>query len=151
MSADRREPPSQADAARDWAERRRKKKEARKGQSYGQLAKSGAAWSMFRQGGNELFGIPVSIVMARLLSPHRLRHRRRGLVLPAAGGEAHAVRVHVGAGPREGDAPRAHLVGVRGEPRDGCVSYLSLVAISPFVGAFFRSPEAGRRPAASRR
>ena len=50
MSTGHRERPSQADAAREWAERRRKKKD-KQGQSYGRLAKAGAARSILTNAG----------------------------------------------------------------------------------------------------
>ena len=51
--------------------RRKAKRSDRDGKkSYGRTAKVGAVWSMMRQGVNEGIGLPVSMVMARLLSPH---------------------------------------------------------------------------------
>jgi hypothetical protein len=41
----------------------------KQGKSYGRTAKRGALWSVVRQGGHELIAIPMSMIMARLLTP----------------------------------------------------------------------------------
>lgn len=43
---------------------------SKKGASYAKTARRGAKWSAIRQGGHELIAIPMSMIMARLLTPN---------------------------------------------------------------------------------
>jgi len=110
---------------------------------YGRTAKVGAVWSMMRQGGNELIGLPVSMIMARLLSPQdfgiaaastffvRLATRLSQLGLSAS-----LLRVK--------DLRPEHASSVYVVSQSmGLITFAALYSASPFVGQFFRSREAG--------
>jgi O-antigen/teichoic acid export membrane protein len=122
---------------------KKKRKQAKK-EYYGQKAKMGAIWSVIRQGGNELFHIPTSAILARLLSPtdFGIAAASSFFVTLAArltqfGFNASLVRVK--------DLRPEHTRSVFAvNLAIGLVSYLVLFAASPFIGQFFRSPDAGR-------
>lgn len=112
-------------------------------QFYGQTAKRGALWSLLRQGGNELISIPTSMVMARLLSPQDF-----GIAAAAAffimlakgltqfGFSAAIVRTKQ---LRPEHASSVFLINLL----LGAATYGVLVAATPLIGRFFRSPEVG--------
>lgn len=120
------------------AERQREMKK-----SYGRTAKKGAAWSVVRQGGHELIGIPFSMVMARLLSPNEFGVAVAGsfFVLLAArltqfGFPAAIVRIKE---VREEHTSSVFVVSMI----IGILSYTALALSAPAIGRFFQSPDAG--------
>lgn len=121
------------------AERKRAKKEY-----YGRTAKFGAIWSVVRQGGNELFAIPTSIIMARLLSPTDF-----GIAAASAFFVALAARLtQFGFNAslvRAKELRPEHTTSVFvANLTLGGLSYIILFAAAPLIGQFFHSPEAGR-------
>ena len=110
---------------------------------YGKTAKLGAVWSMLRQGGNELIGIPVSMIMARLLSPYEFGvSAAASLFIHLA---ARLTQFGFGAGlvrikeMRPDHASSVYVI----SQLIGIATFAVLYAIGPFMGVFFRSPEAG--------
>lgn len=112
--------------------------------SYGRTAKVGAVWSMMRQGGNELFGIPMSMIMARLLSP-----RDFGISAASSFFIALAARLtqfgFSAALVRIKDMRPEHTTSVYVVNQVmGLITFVVLYLTSPLVGRYFRSPEAGQ-------
>ncbi len=118
------------------------KKDGKK-KSYGKTARKGAAWSIVRQGGHELIAVPMSMVMARLLSPQEF-----GVAVAASffvllasrltqfGFSAALVRIK--------ELREEHLSSVLVTSLGiGAVSYTVLFTAAPFIGRFFNSPDAG--------
>jgi O-antigen/teichoic acid export membrane protein len=136
--------PTDASPTVDKAERLDKKDRKGRGkQYYGRTAKRGALWSMMRQGGNELIGIPSSMIMARLLSPHDFGVAAAAMFfiqlaarLTQFGFTAALVRVKK---LRPEHSSSVFMVNLT----MGIISYLTLAGASPFIGRFFHSPEAG--------
>lgn len=111
--------------------------------SYGQTAKKGAAWSIVRQGGHEIMGVPLSMIMARLLSPTEfgVAVAASFFVLLAArltqfGFAAALVRMKT---VREEHTSSVFVVSMA----TGIVSYLILALSAPAIGRFFQSPDSG--------
>jgi PST family polysaccharide transporter len=111
--------------------------------SYGRTAKVGAVWSMLRQGGNELIGVPTSMIMARLLSPQDFGIAAASsffIVLAARltqfGFSAALIRLKQ---MRPEHASSVYVV----NQTMGVITFVVLYAFAPLVGQFFRSPEAG--------
>lgn len=118
-------------------------KRAKKQKSYAGAARSGAAWSIVRQGGHELIAVPMSMVMARLLSPQEF-----GVAVAASffvllsarltqlGFNAALVRIK--------ELREEHVSSVLvANLAVGAVSYGVLFAAAPSIGRFFDSPDAG--------
>lgn len=111
---------------------------------YGKTAKVGAVWSMLRQGGNELFGIPMSMIMARLLTPRDfgISAASSFFILLAARltqfGFGTALVRHKNLRPEH--ATSVYVV----NQVMGIVTFAILYFASPLVGSYFRSPEAGQ-------
>jgi O-antigen/teichoic acid export membrane protein len=118
-------------------------KSGKKHKSYGRTAKRGALWSVIRQGGHEVMAIPMSMIMARLLTP-----REFGVTIAASffvllaarltqfGFGAAVVRVKE---LREEHASSVFVVNMV----SGLTMYLTLFVAAPFIGRFFNSPESG--------
>lgn len=112
-------------------------------ETYGKVAKKGAAWSAIRQGGHELMAVPFSMVMARLLTPKEF-----GVAVAASffvllsarlmqfGFGAALVRVKE---VREEHTSSVFLVSLG----TGLVSYGVLFLCAPAIGRFFQSPQSG--------
>jgi PST family polysaccharide transporter len=119
------------------------KKAGKKQKSYSGTARSGAAWSIVRQGGHELIAVPMSMVMARLLSPQEfgVAVAASFFVLLAArltqlGFNAALVRIK--------DLREEHVSSVLvANLAVGAVSYAALFAAAPAIGRFFGSADAG--------
>jgi teichuronic acid exporter len=115
----------------------------KKKKSYGQAAKKGAAWSVVRQGGHELMGVPFSMVMARLLTPTEfgVAVAASFFVLLAArltqfGFSAALVRIKEVREEHTSSVFVASMV-------MGLGSYLILALSAPAIGRFFESPDSG--------
>jgi O-antigen/teichoic acid export membrane protein len=111
---------------------------------YGRTAKVGALWSLMRQGGNELLGVPASMIMARLLSPHDFGVAAASSLfmqlatrLTQFGFGAALIRIK---NMRPEHATSVYAV----NQVMGAITFVALYFASPYMGAFFRSPEAGR-------
>jgi PST family polysaccharide transporter len=120
----------------------RKEKQGQK-KYYGRTAKVGAVWSILRQGGNELIGIPSSMIMARLLSPYEFGVAAASsffIVLAARltqfGFSAALIRLK---DMRPEHASSVYIV----NQTMGIMTFSVLFLVSPLIGQFFRSPEAG--------
>lgn len=116
----------------------------RKKEHYGRTAKVGAAWAILRRGGQEMVAIPASIIMARLLVPAEFGVAAAAsfFILLATrltqfGFNAAIVRVKELRPDHISSVFVVNLV-------MGVAMYLSIVAVSPYVGQFLRSAEAGR-------
>ncbi|MBA3890307.1 MAG: oligosaccharide flippase family protein, partial [Gemmatimonadaceae bacterium] len=127
------------DVSADPVSLRRKKKK----QYYAKTAKRGALWSIVKQGGHEIFAIPISMIMARLLSPEEFGIAaasalfiRLSTRLTQFGFNASLVRIKV---LRPEHLSSVFVVNLM----FGVLTYLALVAAAPAVGTFLRSPEAG--------
>lgn len=119
------------------------KRPRKKQKSYGDTARKGAAWSVVRQGGHELIAVPMSMVMARLLSPEEfgVAVAASFFVLLAArltqlGFNAALVRIK---DLREEHVSSVLLVNLA----VGTVSYAVLFVAAPAIGRFFNSPDSG--------
>jgi PST family polysaccharide transporter len=118
-----------------------KKKRTRK--TYGKAAKVGALWSVARQLFKHGFGIPASMVMARLLSPHEF-----GIASAAAFFLTLTQRVtELGLNQalvRVKDLREEHKASVLAVSLAfGVVTWLGLITASPMIGRFFRSSDVG--------
>lgn len=131
-------PPSPGDQRRQglWHTAKPKK-------TYAKTARRGARWSILRQIGHELVAVPVSMAMARLLSPTDFGIAAASsffIVLAARltqfGFNAALVRIKE---LRPEHASSVFVVNLAG----GLLSYIVLFLAAPFVGQFFRSAEAG--------
>jgi O-antigen/teichoic acid export membrane protein len=111
---------------------------------YGKTAKKGALWSILRQGGHELIAIPMSMVMARLLSPQDFGIAAASSFfiilatrLTQFGFNASLVRVK--------DLRPEHLSSVFAVNVGlGILMYGVVFASAPAIGDFLRSPETGQ-------
>lgn len=133
--------PEEAGDPAGKATNKRKKKGAG---SYGKTAKVGVLWTVAQQLMRHGIGLPVSMVMARLLSPSEfgiaaaaaffvtLTHRMTELGLNAA-----LVRVKHLRADHESSVFVVSLV-------LGAASWLGLTLAAPLVGDFFRSVDVGR-------
>ena len=124
--------------------RPRRKGKAGGRKAYGRTAKVGALTSVLRQGGNELIGIPHSMIMARLLSPYDFGVAAASgfFILLASrvtqfGFAGALVRVKE---LRPEHASSVYLV----NQAIGIVTFATLFACAPLVGQFLRSADAGR-------
>jgi O-antigen/teichoic acid export membrane protein len=119
------------------------KKRGKKQKSYGDTARKGAAWSIVRQGGHELIAVPMSMIMARLLSPQEF-----GVTVAASffvllsarltqfGFNAALVRIK--------ELREEHVSSVLvANLAIGIVSYAVMFMSAPMIGRFFNSPDAG--------
>jgi O-antigen/teichoic acid export membrane protein len=119
------------------------KKPGKKKKSYGGTARKGAAWSIVRQGGHELIAVPMSMIMARLLSPQEF-----GVAVAASffvllsarltqfGFNAALVRIK--------ELREEHVSSVLvANLAVGVLSYGVLFVAAPAIGRFFNSPDAG--------
>lgn len=111
--------------------------------SYARTAKSGALWSVVRQGGHEVVAVPMSMIMARLLTP-----REFGVAVAASFFVLLAAKLtqfgFSAAIVRAKEVRREHLSSVFTVGMAlGTVSYAALFAASPAIGRFFNSTEAG--------
>lgn len=123
----------------DPVNRRRKKKK----EYYAKTAKRGALWSIVKQGGHEIVAIPMSMIMARLLSPEEF-----GIAAASAffillstrltqfGFNASLVRIKILRPEHLSSVFVVNLV-------LGVLAYLALIAAAPSIGNFLRSPDAG--------
>jgi O-antigen/teichoic acid export membrane protein len=123
---------------------RKGKKQKQDGKkTYGRTAKVGAVWSMMRQGVNETIGLPVSMVMARLLSPHDFGvAAASGFFIQLA---ARLTQFGFGASlVRVKEMRPEHLssiyLAIQGM---GIFTFTVLYVAAPMFGQFFRSDEAG--------
>lgn len=111
--------------------------------SYARTAKSGALWSVVRQGGHEVVAVPMSMIMARLLTP-----REFGVAVAASFFVLLAAKLtqfgFSAAIVRAKEVRREHLASVFTVGMAlGTVSYAALFLASPAIGRFFNSAEAG--------
>jgi O-antigen/teichoic acid export membrane protein len=111
---------------------------------YGRTAKVGALWSLMRQGGNEILGVPASMIMARLLSPHDFGVAAASSLfmqlatrLTQFGFGAALIRIK---NMRPEHATSVYAV----NQVMGAITFVTLYLASPYIGMFFHSPEAGR-------
>jgi len=119
-------------------------KRKRQKKFYGRTAKVGALWSLMRQGGNEILGIPSSMIMARLLSPHDFGVAAASSLfmqlatrLTQFGFGAALIRIK---NMRPEHATSVYVV----NQVMGAITYAILYLASPYMGRFFHSPEAGQ-------
>jgi len=111
--------------------------------SYGRTAKRGALWSMVRQGGHEVVAVPMSMVMARLLTP-----REFGVAVAASFFVLLAARLtqfgFAAAIVRAKEIRPEHLSSVFTVGLGlGLVNYVVLYLAAPAIGRFFGSADAG--------
>jgi O-antigen/teichoic acid export membrane protein len=111
--------------------------------SYAKTARKGAGWSILRQSGHELIGLPTSMIMARLLTPTDFGIAAASsffIVLAARltqfGFNAALVRVKDLRPEHESSVFVVSLAA-------GLFNYLVLFFAAPFIGDFFRSADAG--------
>lgn len=119
-----------------------KKQKRERKKYYGRTAKVGALWSLMRQGGNELVGIPVAIILARLLTPYDFGVAAAALFfvqlaarLTQFGFGAALIRI------KNMRPEHASSVYVATQAM-GILTFSVLYAFAPSMGAFFRTPEA---------
>jgi PST family polysaccharide transporter len=135
-------PSPDGEATVDEGRRKRKNKKGDK-KTYGKTAKLGALWSLMRQGGNELIGVPVSFILARLLTPYdfgvcaasTLFIQLAGRLMQFGFGAA-LIRI------KELRPEHVSTVYVTNHAL-GLLTFGVLYATAPMMGAFFRSAEAG--------
>lgn len=120
-----------------------RREEAGRKKYYGRTAKVGAVWSIFREAGNEVIGLPAGIIMARLLSPYEFGVAAASTFfivlatrLTQLGFGAALIRVKQ---IRPDHVSSVYVV----SQTVGVVTFATLFALAPTIGQFFRSPEAG--------
>lgn len=111
------------------------------GKSYSRVATAGALWSVAREGLNELIAIPVTVIMARLLTPEEFGitaaaslFLRLSARLTQFGFNAALVRMKA-VSPDHASSVFALNLGT------GVLVWGGLTATAPFIARFFNSPD----------
>jgi O-antigen/teichoic acid export membrane protein len=113
-------------------------------QSYGRLARLGAAWSVVRELGNEIVGLGTAMVVARLLTPHDFGIAAAASFFTVMAARLTKLGLNV-ALVQQKEMREDHASTVCGISLiTGVLVWLLLLVSGPFLGRVFRSPEAGQ-------